>query len=155
MDEEKAYQERNYQHQIREHLYITNYFGAKNKTQLEDNQITHILIIGQNLKQWYPNDFTYKQIEIPDNANVDILGYFPDAFQFIDEGIQQGNVLIHCAAGRSRSASFLIGYIMQAEKKPYREVLDEVNAIRMTSLNGGFEMMLEDYSVKVLNKVET
>jgi len=124
--------------EIEDHLFLTNQWGAKNKAKLQEKQITHILVCGSNLILFYPKDFKYMQIELFDNTNVEILEHFKSAFAFIDEGISSGGCLVHCAAGRSRSASFVIGYIMHKYKRPYEHVFKMVDDKRGCALNGGF-----------------
>ena len=42
-----------------------------------------------------------------------IIRYFESSFAFIDEHLESGNVLIHCFAGVSRSATILAAYLMR------------------------------------------
>lgn len=41
----------------------------------------------------------YLSIPVNDDEREDLVAWFPKAFEFIDEGIQKGGVLVHCAAG--------------------------------------------------------
>jgi hypothetical protein len=54
---------------------------------------------------------------------VHISSYFPEAFAFITEARQNGKaVLVHCAAGVSRSVTIVVAYLMDHENKPFEEV---------------------------------
>ena len=51
--------------------------------------------------------------EIDDFPNAPIKSHFEDHFNWIREMLNQNRkILIHCAAGISRSASFTIAYLM-------------------------------------------
>ncbi|CAH1261533.1 dual specificity protein phosphatase 10-like [Branchiostoma lanceolatum] len=56
----------------------------------------------------------YKRLPATDSQHQNLLQYFEEAFEFIDEARSSGrNLLIHCQAGVSRSATIAIGYIMK------------------------------------------
>ena len=50
---------------------------------------------------------------IQDVESAVISKIWNDTYQRIDEGLSKGGVLVHCAAGVSRSASTVIAYIMR------------------------------------------
>ena len=94
----------------------------------------------------YPDHFTYLKLPLFDLPDQDIISYFPKTFEFIDEGRKEGCVFIHCNAGVSRAASFIIGYMMRTEKKDYQTVYDHVRSIRSAIRpNYGFRLQLQKY----------
>ena len=107
--------------QVVERLYIGDYFTAMNFKILADHNITHILVCGEELDCRYPEEFTYKHLLISDTCKTPIYGYFDEANKFIEEGIQRGGVLVHCAQGRSRSASFVISFLMKHKEIKYKK----------------------------------
>lgn len=57
--------------------------------------------------------YRHMQVSIEDDSFEDIYRHFISCFKFIDEDFDRGkNVLIHCMAGVSRSATIVIGYLM-------------------------------------------
>ena len=56
-------------------------------------------------------------------------------------------ILVHCAAGVSRSSSFVIAYLMRDEKLPYHKAFDKVKAARKwANPNSGFRRQLIQYN---------
>ncbi len=54
------------------------------------------------------------EVPVWDNPDAPIEKYWPDAARFIDEHVRMGHsVLVHCHAGRSRSVSTVIYYMMR------------------------------------------
>ena len=51
-----------------------------------------------------------------DSETADISKHFKKAHEFIDENLKTRNVLVHCQAGVSRSATIVISYIMKELK---------------------------------------
>mmetsp|Transcript_36879 Transcript_36879/g.35611 ORF Transcript_36879/g.35611 Transcript_36879/m.35611 type:complete len:118 (-) Transcript_36879:176-529(-) len=94
-------------------LYLSNIFGAENLDKLHELGITHILTVAEGLKPKYEDKFVYKVIKIDDFHTQDIKQHFESCLRFIDENIENKNkVLVHCAAGVSRSATIIIAYLM-------------------------------------------
>jgi atypical dual specificity phosphatase len=54
----------------------------------------------------------YLKLDIEDKSHQSLVEYFDEVFAFIRKD-KNTNVLIHCRSGMSRSASFVIAYIMK------------------------------------------
>jgi hypothetical protein len=53
------------------------------------------MIVG--VPPWFPNEFQYKTIDVMDISSEQIRSHFSDdSFQFIENGMADGGVLIHC-----------------------------------------------------------
>lgn len=72
----------------------------------------------------------YKRIPIFDNKGEDILPHMNTAFEFIEHGKHYGSILVHCHKGISRSASFVIGYLMRKNEFTFEEALRHVQNCR-------------------------
>lgn len=104
---------------------------AQNIELLEKHNITHVLNITRNpFPDWYSSSIdsgrNIKSLQIPiddtiDTVNGNIIKHFPEGFKFIDSAIENnGNILVHCQAGISRSPAFIIGYIIWKENQNTR-----------------------------------
>ena len=80
----------------------------------------------------YPDHISYKRYYVADTADFPIIQLFEECFEFIDEARKKafsfcvksnfkGGILVHCAAGRSRSACIVIMYLMKVNKISFRE----------------------------------
>ena len=127
---------------ITDKIYISNERGAHDKKMLTDRGVTHILVAGNFLQKKFPSDFKYLQLPINDFPNQDITYYFQDVVNFIDEA---DKVLVHCAAGISRSSSMIIAYLMIRNKVKYQEAHDLVKKKRpIICPNRGFVNQLKE-----------
>jgi protein-tyrosine phosphatase len=60
---------------------------------------------------------------------------------------EKRNILIHCAAGISRSSTFTIAYLMKDREMPFHKALDYVKERRRwINPNSGFRRQLIDYN---------
>lgn len=60
--------------------------------------------------------------DIHDNKSQKVPAeLFDEISNLIEQGRQNGGVLVHCYAGVSRSSTFVIAYIMQKSLKSYDE----------------------------------
>jgi len=88
-------------------------------------------------------------LRLGDHPAAPLLDALTDALPFIDEHRAAGrHVLVHCAMGRSRSASIVIAYVMRAHHTPYDAALAHVRAARpCVAPNPGFAQQLaRDYA---------
>ena len=68
------------------------------------------------------------------------------AFNFIEKGKHYGAVLVHCHKGISRSASFVIGYLMKKNEFTFEEALSHVQSCRpIVQPNESFLTQLKRY----------
>jgi len=91
-------------------LLLGDLFAERQLDLLRENKVTHILPIGMNLKPTFPELFVYfnKEIDVLDKDGEDLLSYFDECCEFIEEGCKIGTVLVYCVYGISRSAAVVI-----------------------------------------------
>jgi len=87
-----------------------------------------------------------------DSDSSDISEYFDDAGRFIDEELRAGRrVLVHCAAGISRSSSLILAYLIKYRDYDLRTAFNLVKtARRVVRPNNGFFQKLIDYERSIL-----
>lgn len=49
-----------------------------------------------------------------------VLRHFPEVFRFLDAA--EGAALVHCFEGKNRSATFVVAYLMQKERRESRAI---------------------------------
>ncbi|CAG2161560.1 unnamed protein product [Oppiella nova] len=97
-------------------LFLGNEKDATDCHCLEQLGITYVLNITSQMPDTYDQrpGLRYKQLLAVDSYHQNLKQYFEEAFDFIDEARQKGcNVLVHCHAGISRSATITIAYLMR------------------------------------------
>ncbi|XP_076903340.1 dual specificity protein phosphatase 1-like [Bidens hawaiensis] len=132
--------------QIEEGLYLGSVEAANNKTLLKSLNITHVLTVASSIPPPYPNDFTYKTLDVHDRGDVNIARFFDDCFSYITEAKRTGSVLVHCFAGRSRSATIVVAYLMKTHGMSSSKALKLVKSKRgVVAPNAGFVLQLQSY----------
>ncbi|XP_028037862.1 dual specificity protein phosphatase 1B-like [Bombyx mandarina] len=130
-------------------LYLSNARAAADKNVLRSLNITHVLTIAANRlpkSTFYDTDINTLFIRAYDTPQTNLLPYFPMANSFIDEGLQAGNVLVHCHFGVSRSATLVIAYIMEKYKLTFEQAYVYVRQRRrFINPNPGFVKQLREY----------
>jgi protein-tyrosine phosphatase len=92
----------------------------------------------------------WHRLVIDDDQNEDIQLHFSTITNIIGSAINNGmNVLVHCAAGVSRSATLVLAYIMTENNMKFDDALAHVQKYRPeVEPNAGFQRRLyelEDY----------
>jgi protein-tyrosine phosphatase len=100
-----------------DNLYISSAQASDDLDELHKLGITHILIVGNDLKM--KEGFECLQIPVDDVESEDISQYFKPAIEFIQSCCEPNNILVHCGAGVSRSATIVIAYLMKEFNMTY------------------------------------
>ncbi len=119
-------------------LFIGNLWTTYSVNFLEQHHIKSILSVNdESHALWGVENFTalipaarHRRIFCLDNHTQDLLLHMREACDFIEESLPHGNVLVHCVHGRSRSATFVIAYLMRQRRRSLSEILAEVQQKR-------------------------
>lgn len=131
-------------------LFIGPMGAARNLKALRKCGITHILNVSPVVPCYFRDNpegaFAYHLVPIYDDASVELAPHLHESVQFMAEGRDAGGVLVHCYAGQSRSASFVIAYLMAEEGMSLTEAWAAVRKARpCVQPNQGFLRQLADY----------
>lgn len=134
---------------VRGKLYLGNMFDVNNRNFLEKNNITTIICVASNLKIIPEIELYYKlhRYEFEDNETQDILNQFDDITELIENS---DVVLVNCAAGMSRSASFVIAHLMKYYNMNLKNAITHVKKNRpQICPNKGFVLQLLEYEKRL------
>lgn len=129
--------------QILPHLYLGSEKDSSDLDILKKYGISYILNVTHDKPNSFEHlpGFKYKKLPVEDNWRANLSDMFPEAFEFIDEGITQNRgVLIHCLAGVSRSVTVTIAYLISALNMTLNEAYDFVKQ-RKPSVNPNLNFM--------------
>jgi protein-tyrosine phosphatase len=106
-------------------------------------------------KEDFP-DIDWHRLVIDDDEDEKISDYFFKVHSIISKAIEENkNIVVHCAAGMSRSPTLVIAYLMIENKWKYEEAYSYVKNRRpLTEPNIGFVKQLKslEYKLKSYNK---
>ncbi|XP_032772726.1 serine/threonine/tyrosine-interacting protein-like [Rattus rattus] len=160
--EEWTYPMRREMQEVLPGLFLGTYSSAMQSKLpiLQKHGITHIICIWQNIeanvtKPNFQQLFRYLVLDIADNPVENVICFFPMAKEFIDRSLQNGGkVLVHGNAGISRSAAFVIAYIMEAFGMKYRDAFAYVQERKFCiNPDAGFVHQLQEYEAIYLAKL--
>ncbi|KAL2653722.1 hypothetical protein R1flu_021850 [Riccia fluitans] len=131
--------------ELEQGLYLGSVGAAFNKGLLQNWNVTHVLAVAGGVDMPFPRDFKYMRIEVLDSAEVDLAHHFDRCFAFIDEArMNGGGVLVHCFAGRSRSVTVAVAYLMKNYGLRLPQALAHVTSRRKEAQpNPGFLRQLQ------------
>ena len=114
---------------------------------MTSKNITHILCCGIGLKLFFPDKFKYHKIDLVDKETESIRKYFDETNKFISDAmVNNGNVLVHCYAGISRSTSIIIAFLMKHQKMNFNKAMELIKEKRgKIQPNSGFILQLKAY----------
>lgn len=135
-------------------VYLGNYYTAKNNDKLISLNITHIIRVGKELKDYFPNSYKYFSIRVDDEVDETLYPYFSLAYSFIEECLNSGGtLLVHCKAGVSRSTTVLCAYIMKKKNYSFKRAIQFIKNKRpCVDPNIGFTRQLREFYMKEISK---
>ena len=143
--------------QINDYLFIGNHKIAKDLERLDEFGITHIVNCADELEHYvdkYDKEkMSWIWLPMYDCSYIgNVERYIPDAIEFIDKAVNnKQKVLIHCAAGISRSSSITIAYLMYKHNLRYERAFSRVKAKRYCCQpNSKFVDQLKNYDFSLL-----
>lgn len=142
-------------HQIDDNLYLGGLSASSNLSLLNQHGITSLcsaLSAGSHFGKH--EGIVYHTIDIDDAPSANIKQFIPEAIRFVDRELRAGKkVLIHCAAGISRSSSIAVAYFMAKYAIDFDQALAKVRMGRACATpNMGFEQQLRSLNHAQLRK---
>ena len=135
---------------IIDNLFLGSADDAKSIEFITNNMIDKIINVTTDTKNYFYN-IEYLNIKIDDSKDVYLSQYFEKVFNFINEN-KQKKILIHCVQGKSRSASFVISYLMYQYKMNLITAYHHIKKIRnIIQPNIHFMNQLIDYEKNLFN----
>lgn len=129
-------------------LWLGDREDGRNRKELEKREVYSVLIATRDFwpkTMWV--DFDWAKASLADSHSTNIEPFFALTNAWIDEHREKGDkVLVHCAAGRSRSASIVIAYLMNRLDLTLAQALQFVKSKRpQVSPNSSFMKELKAY----------
>ena len=141
--------------EIIDKIFLGSYLSAKNYQELEKKNIKYILNCASECQNLFENkNIKYLKLDIKDQNDFPIENFFEQGSQFIQESINNndGNILIHCMEGKSRSTSILMAYLIKYKNENTNSAYKILKAKRkLTMPNLGFMYKLREYEKKCNN----
>lgn len=100
---------------ITDNIYLGSAFNAASLETLKKLNIKIIINATSEISDYYPNEFKYIRYKLYDNNKTSIKKYLEKSYRDIKKN-NDGNILIHCFMGASRSASIILFYLMKEKK---------------------------------------
>lgn len=135
---------------ITEHLFLSGCRGL-NAYDIETNSIRHVINTTLEIPIMKLSTVDYTRIPVNDLPSENIYRYFDQVADEINaHAAANENVLIHCVAGVSRSASFVLAYLMKHLSMNLREAYKYLHSKRsVVRPNNGFFSQLIEFEKKL------
>ena len=125
-------------------IWIGGISSSYDKEFLVSNNITNIISVLAGYQPQYPESFQYLTVHSLDSPSSNLEPVFNECYDFINQA--NGNVLIHCMAGKSRSVTIGASYLMQRYDHTVDEAMQRIVTIRPSSNpNPGFIEQLKEF----------
>ena len=136
---------------ILKNLLLGSKENASDIVFLKTHNITTVINITNDIDNYFEKDIKYINIKIEDSIDENLLNILDKYTNIINSELQNNNVFIHCNRGKSRSASFVIAYLLKFNNMNLYEAFNFVKNKRDISPNIHFFKQLSDYEYKISN----
>ncbi|KAN0032978.1 hypothetical protein ACTA71_011185 [Dictyostelium dimigraforme] len=133
-------------------LYLGAAKDTKDEKEMEKLKITHIFSCAGTV--YSAEKYIVVNEKFEDDEKVDISEQIEKAYWFIERvRMKKGRVFVHCMAGKSRSASIVLSYLLKREIHSLSDCLFYLHSKRLEIRpNDGFMNQLVDLEQKLTNK---
>ncbi|KAK7496258.1 hypothetical protein BaRGS_00012423 [Batillaria attramentaria] len=133
--------------EILSHLLLGNMVPSSCRERLQSLGVTAVVNVSTTCANHFEADLRYLNIPVNDSASADLTVWFATANEFIDSVQREGGrVLVHCHAGRSRSVTICLAYLMRTYGWTLDAAYEHVRARRdVIDPNLNFMRQLQDY----------
>lgn len=125
-------------------LYIGNIDSAKNLNFIKDKKIKVIINCSNSIPNYfqYDTNIEYYRLAVDDsllNEDIELMTeYLPQYVNIIDKSLSQNKpVLVHCYAGRQRSACLIAAYLIYKYKYSIEEAYKYIISKRKEAFHYG------------------
>jgi len=131
-------------------LFLGSFKHSEKYDIISELKITHILNITAECENVHEDKgIKYLKISILDESDKEIHNHFKQAYEFIHEALSDDNsnhILIHCAMGKSRSATITIMFLMKRFSWNFEKAFNFVKRKReIVCPNEGFVQRLQEF----------
>lgn len=128
-------------------VFLGSIGAAHNREVLNRLNITHVLTVAGGFEPKFPSEFTYECVDVKDVPEERLCVHFDRCLKFIAKCLLDGGrVLVHCFAGKSRSATICAAYVMATEGWTLDEALKAIGDARPAAApNHGFMTQLASF----------
>ncbi|NXK89660.1 DUPD1 phosphatase, partial [Formicarius rufipectus] len=137
-------------------LYIGDEKTALDRYRLEKEGFTHILNaahgqhnVATGAEYYHSMAVQYHGVEADDLPTFNLSQFFESASEFIENALrdERNKVLVHCAMGRSRSATLVLAYLMIHKHMTVVDAIEQVAKHRCILPNRGFLKQLRELDI--------
>lgn len=116
---------------IIDNIYIGDVYDAYDVESFKNQNIYNVISAVTGFENIYDNSINHLCLQLIDNEEQNIIRYFEISNLFIDNIIKKNqSLLIHCIAGRSRSVTLLIAYLIYKHKYTVEDALSLIKKKR-------------------------
>lgn len=114
---------------IIDNLYLGSAFNAADYNWLKANDIEIIVNATPSISNYYPNEIEYHNYKIKDLNDANLGPFYQKFYQLVEKNPNR-KILVHCFAGKSRSASLILFYIMKKYQYNMDQALEIIKKYR-------------------------
>jgi predicted protein tyrosine phosphatase len=143
---------------LEDFLFLGNRACLGNESELMHLGISHVLsIVSDHEDVKVPKEMQHLRLSAEDSEKEDISRLFASSSSFIENARgERGRILVHCIAGRSRSVSIVIAYLMQHRQMTLDSAFELVKAKRPFAWpNEGFWEQLQAEERRLFRKASS
>ena len=142
-------------HNKKHGLGLGSMFCATNHEQLREAKFGAVVSVMGEAELKLPEEIKHFRIMVGDSPTENIKCFFDSAIKFIAEHIQNTNVLVHCKAGVSRSATVTGAYLMHVNAITANEAIARMQSKRPVVFpNKGFVKQLKGFERELARRRE-